>query len=157
MSIRIQTEDFDLSEELKRLRSGHHDIGAVVSFLGTVRDIHDDQSILSMELEHYPGMTELTLGEITDEVRKRWDIIDLTVIHRIGRLKPADQIVLVIVASRHRGDAFMACEYLIDMLKTRVPFWKKEETVTGTRWVQAKSSDQNVLDRWKTSSDLERR
>lgn len=149
MSIYIQTEDFDLSEELKRLRDGRQDIGAVVSFLGTVRDIHDDQSILSMELEHYPGMTELVLGEIVDEARRRWDIVDLTVIHRVGKLKLSDQIVLVAVASRHRRDAFMACEYLIDMLKARAPFWKKEETASGMRWVKAKSSDQDVRDRWK--------
>lgn len=118
-------------------------------FLGTVRLFHDDQSILSMELEHYPGMTELVLGEIVDEARRRWDIVDLTVIHRVGKLKLSDQIVLVAVASRHRRDAFMACEYLIDMLKARAPFWKKEETASGMRWVKAKSSDQDVLDRWK--------
>ena len=138
MSIRIQTEDFDLSEELKHLRAGRHDIGAIVSFLGTVRDIHDGETILSMELEHYPGMTERVLGEIADEARRRWNIVDLTVIHRVGKLEPSDQIVLIAVASRHRGEAFLACQYLIDQLKARAPFWKKEETPKGVCWVKAR-------------------
>lgn len=149
MSIRIQTEDFDLSDELNGMRDGHHDIGAIVSFLGTVRDIHGDETVLSMELEHYPGMTELALQEIADEAHRRWDIVDSRIIHRVGKLKPSDRIVLVAVASRHRGEAFRACEYIIDMLKTRAPFWKKEETAEGVRWVEAKMSDLDELDKWK--------
>lgn len=149
MSIRIQTEAFDFSEELMRLRSGHQDIGAVVSFLGTVRDIHGEDTVLSMELEHYPGMTERVLCEIADEAKSRWDIVDSIIIHRVGKLKPTDKIVLVAVASRHRGEAFRACEYMIDMLKTRAPFWKKEETLKGVRWVEAKITDQNAQHKWE--------
>lgn len=149
MSIRIQTEDFDLSAELNRLRSGYRNIGAVVSFVGTVRDVNDDDSILSMELEHYPGMTESALQEIENHARQRWEILDSIVIHRTGLLKPADQIVLVAVASRHRGEAFRACEYMIDALKTQAPFWKKEQTAKGgIRWVGAKLSDESALKKW---------
>ncbi len=149
MSIRIQTENFDLSAELNRLRSDHRDIGAVVSFVGTVRDVNDDDGVLSMELEHYPGMTELALEEIESHARRRWDILDSIVIHRVGVLKPTDQIVLVAVACRHRGEAFRACEYMIDALKTQAPFWKKEQTAKGdVRWVQAKKSDESALKKW---------
>lgn len=149
MSIRIQTENFDLSAELNQLRSDHRDIGAVVSFVGTVRDVNDDDGVLSMELEHYPGMTELALEEIESHARRRWDILDSIVIHRVGVLKPTDQIVLVAVASRHRGEAFRACEYMIDALKTQAPFWKKEQTAKGdVRWVQAKKSDESALKKW---------
>lgn len=148
MSIRIQTEDFDMSAELNRLRSGHRDIGAVVSFVGTVRDVNDDDGILSMELEHYPGMTESVLEEIENRARQRWDIIDSLVIHRVGLLKPTDRIVLVAVASRHRGEAFKACEYMIDALKTQAPFWKKEETVKGVRWVEARQPDECAFKKW---------
>ncbi len=149
MSIRIQTEDFDLSAELNRLRSDHRDIGAVVSFVGTVRDVNDDDGVLSMELEHYPGMTEVALEEIESRAWQRWDILDSIVIHRVGVLKPTDQIVLVAVASRHRGEAFRACEYMIDALKTQAPFWKKEQTAKGdVRWVQAKDSDESALKKW---------
>lgn len=148
MSIRIQTEDFDMSAELNRLRSSHRDIGAVVSFVGTVRDVNDDDGILSMELEHYPGMTESVLEEIENRARQRWDIIDSLVIHRVGLLKPTDRIVLVAVASRHRGEAFKACEYMIDALKTQAPFWKKEETVKGVRWVEARQPDECAFKKW---------
>ena len=148
MSIRIQTEDFDMSAELNRLRSGHRDIGAVVSFVGTVRDVNDDDGILSMELEHYPGMTESVLEEIENRARQRWDIIDSLVIHRVGLLKPTDRIVLVAVASRHRGEAFKACEYMIDALKTQAPFWKKEETIKGVRWVEARQPDEYAFKKW---------
>ena len=149
MAIRIQIEDFDLSAEMNRLRSEHRDIGAVVSFIGTVRDVNDDDSILSMELEHYPGMTESALQEIESHARQRWDVIDSVVIHRVGLLKPTDQIVLVVVASRHRGEAFRACEYIIDALKTQAPFWKKEQTAKGDiRWVDAKQSDDVALKKW---------
>ena len=149
MSIRIQTEDFDLSAELNRLRSDHRDIGAVVSFVGTVRDVNDADGVLSMELEHYPGMTESALEEIESHARQRWDILDSVVIHQIGVLKPTDRIVLVAVVSRHRGEAFRACEYMIDALKTQAPFWKKEQTAKGdVRWVQAKESDESALKKW---------
>lgn len=149
MSIRIQTENFDLSAELNRLRSDHLDIGAVVSFVGTVRDVNDGDGVLSMELEHYPGMTESALEEIESHARQRWDILDSIVIHRVGVLKPTDQIVLVAVASRHRDEAFRACEYMIDALKTQAPFWKKEQTAKGdVRWVQAKKSDESALKKW---------
>ena len=149
MAIRIQIEDFDLSAEMNRLRSEHRDIGAVVSFVGTVRDVNDDDGILSMELEHYPGMTESALQEIESHAHQRWDIIDSVVIHRVGLLKPTDQIVLVAVASRHRGEAFRACEYIIDALKTQAPFWKKEQTAKGgIRWVDAKQSDDVALKKW---------
>ncbi len=139
MSIRIQTGDFDLSDELNRLHNGRHDIGSIVSFLGTVRDIHGSETILSMELEHYPGMAERTLQDIADDVCQKWDIVDLTVIHRVGKLMPSDQIVLIAVASCHREDAFRACEYIINALKMQAPFWKKEETLNGMRWVKGSS------------------
>ncbi len=138
MTIRVQQQDFDMNEELERLRAGRHDIGAVVSFLGTVRDIHNRETVLSMELEHYPEMTENVLRDIADEARKRWDILGVTIIHRVGKLKPSDQIVLIAVASDHRGGAFSACEYIIDTLKDRAPFWKKEETPNSVRWVEAR-------------------
>ena len=137
VTIRVQQQDFDMNEELERLRAGRHDIGAVVSFLGTVRDIHNGETVLSMELEHYPEMTENVLKDIADEALKRWNILDVTIIHRVGKLKPSDQIVLIAVASGHRGEAFSACEYIIDTLKDRAPFWKKEETPNGVRWVEA--------------------
>ena len=148
MTIRVQTGDFNVSEEVTRLRSGHPEIGAVVTFVGTVRDIHDDESILSLELEHYPGMTEQVIGEIVEAARRRWDVVDLTVIHRIGVLHPTDQIVLVAVGTSHRGEAFRACEFIIDLLKTQVPFWKKEETIHGKRWVTARPSDTDALTKW---------
>lgn len=148
ISIRVQTGDFDLTEEVSRLRSDRRDIGALVSFLGTVRDIHGDETVLSMELEHYPGMTEQVLQEIAEEACRRWEGIDLAVIHRVGKLEPSDQIVLVAAGSRHRGDAFRACEYVIDQLKTRAPFWKKEETPEGSRWVEAKPDDETASRKW---------
>lgn len=148
VTIRVQTGDFDVSKEVIRLRASHPEIGAVVTFVGTVRDIHDGESVLSMELEHYPGMTEQVIGEIAEAARRRWDIVGLTVIHRIGVLKPTDQIVLVAVGTAHRSDAFRACEFIIDLLKTQVPFWKKEETAHGSRWVTAKSSDTDALTKW---------
>lgn len=148
ISVHVQTEDFDLTTEVNRLRSNRRDIGAVVSFLGTVRDIHGDDTILTMELEHYPGMTEQVLQEIAEEACRRWEGMDLAVIHRVGKLEPTDQIVLVAAGSRHRGDAFRACEYVIDQLKTRAPFWKKEGTSKGTRWVAAKPDDEAASRKW---------
>jgi molybdopterin synthase catalytic subunit len=154
MSVRIQTEDFDLAKEVAALRSTSAQIGAVVTFLGLVRDVHgiDGNTVLSMELEHYPGMTEKVLQELEEEVRKRWAVMDMVIIHRVGKLKPADQIVLVAVCTQHRHDAFEACAYAMDMLKTRAPFWKKEATGQGSHWVQAKDSDDAASAKWEKTS-----
>ena len=141
MKVSVQKEEFDIGLEIKNV-SGNKSIGAVASFVGQVREV-------AMTLEHYPGMTEKALKAIVDEAKSRWNVIDCTVIHRYGELKPADPIVLVVVASAHRGDAFAACEFLMDYLKTRAPFWKKEETAEGARWVEAKSSDDLAAERWK--------
>jgi molybdopterin synthase catalytic subunit len=141
MKVSVQKEEFDLSREVKAI-SGNPRIGAVASFIGQVREV-------AMTLEHYPGMTENALTAIVEEAKSRWDVIDCTVIHRYGELKPMDPIVLVVVASGHRGDAFAACEFLMDYLKTRAPFWKKEETAQGARWVEAKSSDDRAAERWQ--------
>ena len=149
MPIRVQTEDFDFAAELAQLRLSNPKIGAVVSFLGTVRDLSDGSSVAQMELEHYPGMTEKALTTIVNQAKERWDIFDALVIHRIGPLLPLDQIVLVAVSSAHRGDAFAACEYIIDYLKTEAPFWKKEYTEPGARWVDARSSDDEALAKWE--------
>ena len=149
MKICVQTEDFDPGAECAALTRGRTDIGAVASFVGLVRDANDGAGISRMTLEHYPGMTEKSLAEIVDEARGRWDVMDATVIHRVGALKPGDNIVLVIVASAHRGDAFAACEFIMDYLKTRAPFWKKEETSEGSRWVDARASDDESAARWK--------
>lgn len=148
MPIRIQIEDFDLTSEVAQLRAGDPKIGAVVTFVGTVRDMNDGAGVTEMELEHYPGMTEKALEEIIERARQRWDLFDVLVIHRIGPLKPLDQIVLVAVTSAHRGDAFAACEFVMDYLKTQAPFWKKEQTPQGARWVDARSTDDNALTKW---------
>jgi molybdopterin synthase catalytic subunit len=152
VTIRVQSEDFDAGAEIARMRAGNPAIGAVASFIGVVRDVNDGGRVATMTLEHYPGMTEKALAAIVEEASGRWDIADATVIHRIGRLKPLDQIVLVVVASEHRGDAFAACEFIIDYLKTRAPFWKKEETASGARWVEARVEDDEAAERW-TKSD----
>lgn len=149
MSIRIQTADFDLSTELLALRRSNPKIGAIVSFVGAVRDINDGSAIAQMELEHYPGMTEKSLAAIVGQAQARWDIFDALVIHRVGPLQPLDQIVLVAVASAHRGEAFAACEFIIDYLKTEAPFWKKEQTPEGARWVDARDSDDAALTKWQ--------
>jgi len=149
MSIRIQTADFDLSTELFDMRRGNPKIGAIVSFVGAVRDINDGSAVAQMELEHYPGMTEKSLAAIVEQAQLRWDILDALVIHRVGPLQPLDQIVLVAVASAHRGEAFAACEFIIDYLKTEAPFWKKEQTPEGTRWVDARDSDDAALTKWR--------
>lgn len=149
MPIRVQTADFDLAAEIAQLRRNDPGIGAVVSFVGTVRDINDGASVATMELEHYPGMTEKALQQIVADAKARWEICDALVIHRIGALMPLDQIVLVAVTSRHRGAAFAACEFIIDYLKTEAPFWKKEQTPEGARWVDARDSDAQALDKWK--------
>ena len=147
-SIRIQESDFDLSAEIAALRKGDPRVGAVVSFLGTVRDMNDGSQVKGMTLEHYPGMTEKALQEILDQAKARWDIYQTLVIHRVGPLLPEDQIVLVAVTSAHRGEAFAACEFIMDYLKTAAPFWKKEETPEGARWVDARVTDEAAMARW---------
>ena len=148
-TIRVQTDDFDLSTEVAATRSGNPKIGAIATFIGLVRDVNDGKGVSTLNLEHYPGMTEKALAKIVDDARARWDVIDCTVIHRVGELKPTDQIVLVIVASGHRGDAFDACEFIMDYLKTEAPFWKKELTPEGARWVDSRESDSSAALRWQ--------
>jgi molybdopterin synthase catalytic subunit len=131
------------------MREGNPAIGGIASFVGVVRDVNDGDCVSEMALEHYPGMTEKSIGEIVQQARGRWNVIDALVIHRVGVLKPSDQIVLVIVASSHRGDAFAACEFIMDYLKTRAPFWKKEQTPQGARWVDARTSDDVAAERWR--------
>lgn len=149
MPIRIQENDFDISTEIAALRKGDPRVGAVASFVGTVRDINDGSQVKGMTLEHYPGMTEKALEEIITQAKSRWDIYNTLVIHRVGPLLPEDQIVLVVVISAHRGEAFAACEFIMDYLKTAAPFWKKEDTPNGARWVDARVSDDAALERWK--------
>lgn len=148
MTIRVQTEDFDAGVEMALLRRDQPKVGAVACFVGIVRDLNEGEAVAQMTLEHYPGMTEKALEKIVAEAKQRWDIFDTTVIHRIGTMQPTDQIVLVAVSSAHRGDAFQACEFLMDYLKTRAPFWKKEETPDGSRWVEARGSDERAAGRW---------
>ncbi len=148
MPIRIQTADFDLSSDIAALRAANPKVGAVVSFVGTVRDLNDGASVAELVLEHYPGMTEKALQQIVSDASARWDIVDALVIHRVGPLKPLDQIVLVAVAARHRGEAFAACEFIMDFLKTEAPFWKKEQTPDGARWVDARESDVQARAKW---------
>jgi molybdopterin synthase catalytic subunit len=146
--VRIQEEDFDLSREVVQLRAGNAKVGAIVTFVGTVRDLNEGAAVAEMELEHYPGMTEQSIQAIIDQARQRWPIYGALVIHRVGPLKPKDQIVLVAVTSPHRGEAFSACEFIIDYLKTEAPFWKKEQTPEGARWVDARNSDDEALRKW---------
>lgn len=150
--VTIQTHDFDLGHEVAGLRAGDPGVGAVVSFVGTVRDRSDGQGVSCMELEHYPGMTEKAIEAMIDAARARFDIRGARVIHRVGPLQPQDQIVLVVVSSAHRGQAFQACEFLMDYLKTQAPFWKKEHTPEGARWVDARVHDDQALARWGISS-----
>ncbi|MRW93216.1 molybdopterin synthase catalytic subunit MoaE [Duganella sp. FT80W] len=147
--VRIQTEDFDLSTEVAQLRADHPKVGGVVTFVGTVRDLNEGATVSEMELEHYPGMTEQSISNIVDQAKQRWPLFSALVIHRVGPLKPKDQIVLVAVTSAHRGEAFAACEFIIDYLKTEAPFWKKEQTPDGARWVDARVSDDAALNKWK--------
>jgi molybdopterin synthase catalytic subunit len=151
MAVRVQTEDFDIGAEIAALRRGNPKIGAVASFIGVARDVNDGDAVSKLVLEHYPGMTEKALEKIAAEARERWDVMDILVVHRVGELKPTDQIVLVAVAGAHRGEAFAACEFIMDYLKTRAPFWKKEHTREGVRWVEARSSDDDAAGRWKSS------
>jgi molybdopterin synthase catalytic subunit len=151
-TVQIQTHDFDLSHEVQELRDNEAGIGAVCAFVGTVRDRNEGDSVSSLELEHYPGMTESSIISMMTEATNRFDILGARVIHRIGLLKPLDQIVLVIVTSAHRGQSFQACEFLMDYLKSHAPFWKKEATSTGFRWVDARVSDDKALEKWGIKS-----
>jgi len=148
MPVRVQVEDFDAGAEINAMRSSHPHIGAVAAFVGQVRDLNDGDQVSSLELEHYPEMTEKSLAAIIEQAKKRWEVIDALIVHRVGRLKPLDQIVLVLVASSHRKEAFAACEFIMDYLKTEAPFWKKEQTPAGSRWVEAKASDDEAKKRW---------
>lgn len=149
MRVSVQEADFDVGRELEAMTAGRRDIGAVASFVGLVRDMNDDARVEELVLEHYPAMTQKALEAIVEEARRRWDILDVRVIHRVGRLAPGDRIVLVAVAGAHRGDAFRACEFIMDWLKTRAPFWKKEQTPAGSRWVEARSTDDEAAARWE--------
>lgn len=148
MTVSIQTQDFDVSQELSALRQGDARVGAVCSFVGTVRERNEGSQVSSMELEHYPGMTEKAIEAMLAQAQQRFDIYAARVIHRVGLLQPQDQIVLVAVTSAHRGMSFQACEFLMDYLKTQAPFWKKEVTPEGARWVDARVSDDQALARW---------
>jgi molybdopterin synthase catalytic subunit len=146
----VQREDFDAGTELRAVSRGNPGVGAVAAFVGLVRDVNEGAAVARMTLEHYPGMTEKAIAGIVEQARGRWNVIDCTVIHRFGELAPTDQIVLVVVASSHRGDAFAACEFIMDFLKTRAPFWKKELTPTGARWVESRESDDRAAARWQS-------
>lgn len=146
--IRVQSEDFDVGAEIAELRRENARIGALACFVGLVRELNENASVSEMTLEHYPGMTEKALAEIVAQAKQRWDIYDALVIHRIGALKPTDQIVLVATTSAHRHEAFASCEFIMDYLKTQAPFWKKEQTAHGARWVDARESDASATQRW---------
>jgi len=148
MKIAVQTEAFDFQAEIQALYQANPKVGAVASFLGLVRDVNEGQEVSAMTLEHYPGMTEKALADIVEQARARWEVMDASVIHRVGPLLPTDPIVLVAVASARRGDAFAACEFIMDFLKTRAPFWKKEATPDGEKWVDARESDDQAAARW---------
>ena len=152
-AVTIQQADFDLSAEVAALREGDPQVGAVAGFVGTVRDRNDGAAVSAMELEHYPGMTERAIEAMIAEAQRRFDLRGVRVIHRVGALKPRDQIVLVAVTSAHRHDAFQACEFLMDYLKTQAPFWKKETTPEGSRWVDARQADDAALARWGLKMD----
>jgi molybdopterin synthase catalytic subunit len=146
--VRVQEAPFDAGREIAALTEGRRDVGAVATFVGLVRDLNEGSAVSRMTLEHYPGMTERALEDICAQAASRWDLLDLRVIHRVGPLAPGDAIVLVAVSSAHRGEAFAACEFVMDYLKTRAPFWKKEVTPGGERWVEARSSDDEAAARW---------
>jgi len=148
MAVRIQSNDFDAGAEIALLRRNNPAIGAVACFIGLVRDVNAGDRVSELTLEHYPGMTQRALEKIEEEAKSRWDIIEAQIIHRVGELHPTDQIVLVVVAAAHREEAFAACEFMMDYLKTQAPFWKKERTPQGSRWVEARSSDDVAAQRW---------
>ena len=150
MTVRVQTGDFDAGAEIAALRRNNPKIGAVASFIGVCRDANEGTAVTKMTLEHYPGMTEKALEKIVAEAKARWDVMEVLVVHRVGELKPTDQIVLVVVTGSHRGEAFAACEFIMDYLKTRAPFWKKEQTPGGERWVEARTSDDEAAQRWNS-------
>jgi molybdopterin synthase catalytic subunit len=152
VAVRVQAEDFDVGAEIAALRGRDCRVGAIAVFVGTVRAENDAAAVAAMTLEHYPGMTEKALAEIEAEARQRWSLYDVLIIHRIGRLVPGDQIVLVVVTGAHRGEAFAACEFIVDYLKTRAPFWKKEETPNGARWVDARVADDDAAARWERTA-----
>jgi molybdopterin synthase catalytic subunit len=152
MAVRVQREDFDAGVEIARLRAGNPKVGAVASFIGVARDLNDGDAVSRLTLEHYPGMTERALEAICDQARARWNILDICVIHRVGELEPLDQIVLVIVTGAHRGEAFAACEFVMDYLKTEAPFWKKEQRPAGDAWVEARESDDAAKVRWTAAA-----
>ncbi|MDR5771759.1 molybdopterin synthase catalytic subunit MoaE [Caballeronia sp. LP006] len=147
--VRVQEADFDLGAEVAALRAGNPKVGAVACFVGTVRDLNEGSAVETMELEHYPGMTEKSLHEIAESARARWPGSDVLIVHRVGKLKPLDQIVLVATTAMHRGEAFESCAFVMDYLKTQAPFWKKEKTDAGERWVDARESDDTALARWQ--------
>jgi molybdopterin synthase catalytic subunit len=147
--VRVQAQDFDAGAEIAALRRANPKIGAVASFIGVVRDVNEGDAVSGMTLEHYPGMTERALEQIVAEAQSRWDVFDVLIVHRVGRLEPTDQIVLVVVTSSHRGEAFAACGFVMDYLKTRAPFWKKEQTGAGSRWVEARAGDDVAAQRWE--------
>jgi molybdopterin synthase catalytic subunit len=149
MTVRIQTADFDVGAEIAALRRGNAKVGAVASFIGIVRDVNEGDAVKELALEHYPGMTEKAIEEIVGQARARWDVYEALVIHRVGTLRPTDQIVLVVGTDTHRGEAFAACEYIMDYLKTQAPFWKKEATGKGARWVEARATDDIAAERWR--------
>jgi len=149
VTVRVQQADFDIGAEIAAFRHADPGIGAIASFIGLVRDVNEGDAVTGMTLEHYPGMTERALAGIVAEAKVRWDIIDALVVHRVGELKPLDQIVLVVVTGAHRGTAFAACEFIMDYLKTQAPFWKKEQTAQGARWVEARATDDEAAARWK--------
>jgi len=146
--VRVQEAPFEAGREIEELTRGRRDVGAVATFVGLVRDLNEGAAVSRMTLEHYPGMTESALEEICEEASRRWDVIDVRVVHRVGPLEPGEAIVLVAVSSAHRGEAFAACEFIMDYLKTRAPFWKKEVTPAGERWVEARASDDEAASRW---------
>jgi len=148
--VRVQQEDFDLGAEVARMRAGDPRVGAVVSFVGTVRDLNEGAQVGELELEHYPGMTERSLEDIVAQARARWPLFGALVLHRVGPMQPMEQIVLVAASAAHRGEAFAACEFIMDYLKTEAPFWKKEQTPEGARWVDARVSDDAARSKWAT-------
>jgi molybdopterin synthase catalytic subunit len=147
-SVRVQEADFDISAEVAALRAQNPKVGAVACFVGTVRDLNEGESVETMELEHYPGMTEKSLEAIARAAKERWSGSDVLIVHRVGKLRPLDQIVLVATTAMHRADAFESCAFVMDYLKTEAPFWKKEKTGAGERWVDAREADDSALARW---------
>ncbi|CAH0182859.1 Molybdopterin synthase catalytic subunit [Massilia sp. Bi118] len=154
--VRVQQDDFDLGAEVARMRAGDPRIGAVVSFIGTVRDLNEGARVAELELEHYPKMTERALQDIVEQARARWPLYGALVVHRVGPMAPMEQIVLVAVSSAHRGEAFAACEFIMDYLKTEAPFWKKEQTPAGARWVDARVSDDAARAKWAAGRSVKR-